>query len=93
MDTDEVGRVLFGRACRLRLALWIRRQPTQSFFQSQPPADVIAQSVVGDELRRLVALGMLIESRRTGERRVYYRRTTSVLWTVIEAADEALTVQ
>jgi hypothetical protein len=90
MEVDEVGRVLFGRACRLRLALWILEQPQRPFFQSEPPADVIAQSAAGVELGRLMALGMLTESRRTGERRVYYQRTTSALWAVVEAARAAL---
>ncbi|MCT2581639.1 hypothetical protein JT362_00705 [Actinophytocola sp. S1-96] len=86
MDTDEIGRLLFGRPCRLRVALWINARGGRRFYQSEPPDEVIPQSAAGTELRRFVHLGMLTEHRETGSRRVYYETTSSPLWSVIVAA-------
>lgn len=90
MDVDEVGKQLFGRPCRLALALWITERDKPRFFQSEPPREVILQGDLGNELRRLVRLGMLEEERPYGDRRVWYTRTDSKLWKVIEAAADAL---
>ncbi|ADJ49035.1 hypothetical protein AMES_7209 [Amycolatopsis mediterranei S699] len=90
METDELGRLLFGRPCRLKLALWILDHPQRRFYQSEPPSDVIAQSAVGVELRRLASLGMLTESSGKERRRIYYDRTDSSLWSIIEAARRSL---
>ncbi len=86
MDVGEVGRLLFGRPCRLRVALWIQGRGGHRFYQSEPPDEVIPQSAAGTELRRFVHLGMLTEHRETGSRRVYYETTTSPLWSIIGAA-------
>jgi hypothetical protein len=43
-----------------------------------------------EELGKLVRLGMLEEERPDGDRRVWYSRTDSRLWKIIEAAAEAL---
>jgi hypothetical protein len=90
VDVDEVGKQLFGRPCRLALALWIAERDKPRFFQSEPPREVILQGDLGKELRRLVRLGMLEEERPDGDRRVWYTRTNSKLWRVIEAAADAL---
>jgi hypothetical protein len=90
LDVDEVGRELFGRPCRLALALWIARRDKPLFYQSEPPREVILQSYLGSELGRLVRLGMLDEERPEDARRVYYSRTDSPLWGIIQAAAEAL---
>jgi hypothetical protein len=90
LDANEVGDLLFGRPCRLALALWIVRRDKPSFFQSEPPRDVIVQSAVAKELSRLVRLGMLEEERRDDSRRVYYHRTSCPLWKIIEAAADVL---
>lgn len=90
METGELGRLLFGRPCRLKLALWILDHPQRSFYQSEPPSSVIPQSAVGAELRRLALLGMLTESRDKQQRRIYYHRTESVFWSIIEAARNSL---
>ena len=37
MDVHQVGKLLFGRPCRLELALWITRHDKPRFFQSEPP--------------------------------------------------------
>ena len=50
MDVHEVGRLLFGRPCRLALALWIVRRDKPRFYQSEPPRDVILQSDLAKEL-------------------------------------------
>lgn len=86
MDVDEVGKVLFGRPCRLTLALWIVQHDKARFYQSEPPRDVILQGDVAKELGKLVRLGMLIEERPDDVRRVYYERTDSPLWKIFEAA-------
>lgn len=86
MDAGDVGRLLFGRPSRLRLALWVHQHAGPRFFQSEPPKTVIAQSATGAELSRLVDLGMLTEYREPSSRRVYYERTRSPLWGIIAAA-------
>ena len=90
METDEVGRLLFGRPCRLKLALWILDRPQRRFYQSEPPSEVIPQSAVGAELSRLASLGMLTVSGGKERRRIYYHRTDSSLWSIIEAARRSL---
>ena len=90
MEAAEVGRLLFGRPSRLRLALWIHQHRGQRFYQSEPPKTVIAQSAAGGELTRLVDLGMLVEHREPTNRRVYYERTGSALWTIITAAAKVI---
>ena len=90
MDVHEVGRLLFGRPCRLALALWIVRHGKSRFYQSEPPRDVILQGDLAKELGRLVRLGMLEEDRPDDARRVYYERTDSPLWTIIQAAADVL---
>ena len=42
------------------------------------------------ELGRLVRLGMLEEARPDDSRRVYYERTDSPLWKIIQAAAEVI---
>ena len=90
LDVHEVGRLLFGRPCRLALALWIVRRDKPRFYQSEPPREVILQSDLAKELGRLVRLGMLEEERRDDARRVYYERTGSPLWTIIQAAADVI---
>lgn len=90
MDVNEVGKLLFGRPSRLALALWIYRHDKPRFYQSEPPREVILQGDLAKELGRLVRLGMLHEERRDDSRRVYYDRTDSPLWKIIEAADDVI---
>jgi hypothetical protein len=90
LDAREVGRELFGRPCRLARALWIAGHHKSRFYQSEPPRKVILQGEVAKELRRLVRLGMLEELRPDDARRVYYDRTDSPLWKIIEAAADAV---
>jgi hypothetical protein len=90
LDVDQVGKLLFGRPCRLALALWIVQHAKGRFYQSEPPREVIRQSDLADELSRLVRLGMLEEERRDDARRIYYERTDSPLWSIIEAAADVI---
>jgi hypothetical protein len=90
MDTDEVGKQLFGRSSRLRLAVWIVQREKPRFYQSEPPREVILQSDAARELGHLLRLGMLEEERPDESRRIYYVRTDSPLWKIIEAAVEAI---
>jgi hypothetical protein len=85
-----VGKQLLGRPCRLALAVWIIRHSKRRFYQSEPPREVILQSYLADELGRLVSLGMLEEERPDDGHRVYYYRTDSPLWKIIEAAAEVV---
>src|SRR5215470_17501391 len=43
LDVGTVGKELFGRPCRLALALWIAGQHKPRFYQSEPPREVILQ--------------------------------------------------
>jgi hypothetical protein len=90
LDVNEVGKQLFGRSCRLALALWIVRHGKPRFYQSEPPREVILQGDAARELGRLVRLGMLEEERPDGDRRVYYERTDSPLWKIIQAAADVI---
>ena len=90
MDVDEVGKLLFGRPCRLTLALWIVRHDKPRFYQSEPPREVIWPGDLAKELGRLVRLGMLVQERRDDARRIYYERTDSPLWKIFQAAAEVI---
>lgn len=90
MNADEVGSQLFGRACRLKLALWIVHRDKALFYQSEPPREVIQQSAVAGEAGHLIRLGMLEELRPDDSRRVYYERTDSPLWKIIQAAADVI---
>ena len=71
LDAKEVGRELFGRPCRLTLALWIVGHHKSRFYQSEPPREVILQGDLAKELGRLVRLGMLEEERPARLLRAY----------------------
>lgn len=90
MDADEVGKQLFGRSSRLRLAIWIVRREKPRFYQSEPPREVILQSDAAKELGRFLRLCMLEEERPDEGRRIYYVRTDSPLWKIIQAAADAI---
>lgn len=86
MEAREVSRWLFGRPCRLPIALWILKQEKGRFYQSEPPRELGVQSAITEELARFTRAGLLTEERPDAENRVYYVRTDSPLWKVIEAA-------
>jgi hypothetical protein len=90
LDVDEVGKLLFGRPCRLALAIWIVRHDKPRFYQSEPPREVILQSDLAKELDRLVRLGMLEKEHRDDARRIYYDRIDSPLWKIIQAAADVI---
>jgi hypothetical protein len=84
----QVSHLLFGRGCRLPLAAWVL-QHDKRFVQSRPPRfGTVSASNIREELKRLVEAGMLHED-RPGDGRVWYERTDSTLWTVVQAAVEA----
>ena len=85
-----MGGELFERPCRLTLALWIVRHDKPRFYQSEPPREVILQGDAAKELGRFVRLGMLEEERPDDSRRVYYERTDSPLWKIIQAAADVI---
>ena len=51
---------------------------------------MILQGDAAKELSRLVRLGMLDEERPDDSRRVYYERTDSPLWKIIQAAADVI---
>lgn len=90
MDAARVSAELFGRTCRLPLAIWVLKRDKPRFFQSEPPREVGVPSAVRQELARFVRAGLLDEERPDAENRVYYTRTDSPLWAIIQAAGEAV---
>lgn len=88
-DVQHVGKALFGNPTRLKLALWIRRHDKR-FFQSEPPRWVGVPTALRLELDKLLDLDMIVRQQPPGENRVYYERTDSVLWEIIDAADRVL---
>lgn len=88
MDPEQVSAELFGRSCRLPVALWVLGRGAERFYQSEPPPELGPQTAVRQELSRLARAGLIAEERLPSEHRVYYRRTSSPLWRVFaEAAD------
>lgn len=84
-----MGKGLFGRSLRLRVALWALSR--EAFFQSEAVVGVdYSASGVSAELDRLVDLGMLQRFIGAGDRRVWYSRTDSALWGIIDAAKRAV---
>jgi hypothetical protein len=85
--------VLFGRALRPKLAVWVLRRQNPRFYLSEaqeavPPQ---ARSAVASELESLVSIDMLEEEHaRAGDRRRWFRRTKSPFWRIIQTADEVL---
>lgn len=90
MDVEQVSELVFGRRCRLPLALWILRSEKDRFFQSQPPRELGAATAIRQELARFVRAGLLDQERPDAENRVYYVRTDSSLWEIVRAAGDVL---
>ena len=90
MDAGRVSADLFGRSCRLPVAMWILARDKPNFYQSEPPRALGSPTAIRQELTRLTRAGLLDEERRDGENRVYYVRTDSPWWGVIELASEIL---
>ncbi|MFG2071706.1 hypothetical protein [Nonomuraea maritima] len=86
IEIGQVGRLLFGRETRLRLAMWVLSLDQDRFYQSEPPRSCGAATAVRQELSRLVDLGMLIEERPDKGGRIYYRRSDSSLWEIVDTA-------
>lgn len=90
MDAARISADLFGRGCRLPIAIWILRRDKPRFYQSEPPVQLGSPTAVRQELARLTKAGLLEEERPDGENRVYYMRTDSVWWQVVKVAMEIL---
>jgi hypothetical protein len=91
VDATGVSDRMFGRGCRLPLAVWVLQHPKGRFFQSEPPAfGTTTPSNIRQELARLVQLGMLEEERPDDVNKVFYVRTDHALWRIIEVAAEVL---
>lgn len=91
MDATRLSHLLFGRSCRLPIALWALDHPKGRFYQSEVPVfGTTSRSNIREELRRLVEVGMLLEERPDDQSKVWYERTESDLWQIIAAARESL---
>lgn len=90
MDAERVSADLFGRRCRLPIALWILGRDQPRFYQSEPPRELGPPTAVRQELSRLTRAGLLDEERPDGEKRVYYVRTDDAWWGVIRLAGDLL---
>jgi hypothetical protein len=90
MDATRVSNDLFGRACRLPLALWILGSNKERFFQSEPPQELGGRTAIRQELERFVGAGLLDIERPDNENRVYYVRTDSPLWDIMRAAGDVI---
>lgn len=93
MDVERMSADLFGRRCRLPIALWILDRDKPRFYQSEPPRELGSPTAIRQELTRLTRAGLLEEERPDGENRVYYVRTDNAWWDVIELAGELLAHQ
>lgn len=91
MDATRVSDDLFGRGCRLPIALWILNHPKDRFFQSEPPETLGGRTAIRQELERFARAGLLDIERPDGDARVYYVRRQTPLWNVFIAAERALT--
>ncbi len=91
MDANEVSEYLFGRRCRLPVFAWVAQNPKDRFFQSEVPLyGKVSRSNANEELKRLLALGMLSELRPDDNRRVYYDRLDSPLWSIVDSAADVV---
>jgi hypothetical protein len=90
MDATRVSTYMFGRPCRLPLMFWLLNHPKGRIYQSEPPESLGARTAIRQELDRLTLLGLLEEERPDGEARVYYVRTDSPLWEVVQTAANVL---
>lgn len=89
MDATHVSDRLFGRPCRLPVAAWILANEKGRFYQSEPPRfGTTSESNIRDELKRFAALGMLDVERPDDSTKIYYVRTDSPLWRIVELAVE-----
>lgn len=84
MEVTRLSDVLFGRSCRVPLAIWIMDHPKGRFFQSEAPREVIGPTAARQELARFVEIGLVEVERPDGDKRVFYVRTNSPLWQIIE---------
>lgn len=85
MEATRVSKLLFGRPCRLPVALWVLQQGKR-FHQSRPPTfGTTSHSNIREELARLVELEMVARE-EPGDGRVYYEKVESPLWEVIDRA-------
>ncbi|RJQ66146.1 hypothetical protein D5S17_35550 [Pseudonocardiaceae bacterium YIM PH 21723] len=91
-EIERLSSLVFGRAIRLPLHAWVRKQ-TGPFFQRQA-ADGVGthQTYIRTELTTLVETGMLDQLPRSdGDNRVFYSPNVDhPWWKIIDAAVEAL---
>ena len=91
MGTELVSRLLFGRAMRLPILIWIRGREDPVFYQGEVhTATKYPQSAVAEELTRFDDLGLVAKQGRVTGRQYYLRQDQSALWDVVDAARLAI---
>lgn len=90
MDATQVSDDMFGRPCRLPLMLWVLDHPKDRVYQSEPPESLGARTALRQELNRMTRAGLLREERPDGDSRVYYAKTDSPLWGIVQTARDVL---
>jgi len=86
MDATRASKWLFGRSSRLPVAVWVL-QHGKRFYQSEPPTfGTTSASNIRQELERLVQAGMLTREQPEPGRNVWYEKTDSPLWEIVDTA-------
>jgi hypothetical protein len=98
VELSDVGKRVFGRPLRLLTAVWILDH--KRFYQAEategvralsgPDGARVDQAAVTQELDRFVDLKLIDrEDKEGGQRRQYYGRLDTPLWSVFEAARDS----
>lgn len=92
LSLDVIGRELFGRAARLRLAMWVAQTDSVFWQQQAATGAAVRPQYIRPELDRLARLGMIqpVDRNDPGETRNFYQRVDHPLWDVIEEAARAI---
>jgi hypothetical protein len=93
VDAEEISALMFGRAMRLPVLLWLRQRndPSMYLTEARNATGYEAQHLA-DELERLAKLGMVskLERQRKNDRQYFVRNDGSPLWSIVDAAGTAL---
>ena len=88
---NEVSELMFGRAMRLSLLIWVLESDDDDFFAALVADDLrLPASNVSQEIERLVQLKMIgLLPQRRGDRAKRFVRLPSPLWEVVMTAKNA----
>ena len=84
--------MLFGRAMRLPVLMWIHARADPAFYQGEVHTETgYPQSAIADELSRFADIGLISRTGRIDHGRQYYvRDDASPLWGIVDTARLAL---